>query len=115
MGINSAVNNKFKVRFDEEDEDEEFPDFIDDEGAQRGEQEEGEEGSDQYYHGTRVNHSGVCSSTDAAVAVLSAEAREALEVQFEKTLLEYDDDEIGYLSEVRVCITLFFFENIQTV
>ena len=104
------MNDKFKVRF-EDDEDEEFPDFIDDDNREpgdwdgEGEGEEGEEG-DQFYHGTRVNHGGVCSSTDAAVAVLSAEAREALEVQFEKTMQEYDDDEIGYLSEVKILVKL---------
>ena len=31
---------------------------------------------------------------------LSAEAREALELQFERTLQEYDDEEIGYMEYV---------------
>jgi len=37
---------------------------------------------------------------DAAVGPLSAEAREALELQFERTLQEYDDEEIGYMEYV---------------
>jgi hypothetical protein len=35
-----------------------------------------------------------------AVDALSKEAREALEQQFERTLAEYDDEELGYLEEV---------------
>jgi len=37
---------------------------------------------------------------DAAVGPLSAEAREALELQFERTMQDYEDDEIGYIDYV---------------
>lgn len=37
---------------------------------------------------------------DAAVGPLSAEAREALELAFERTLQDYDDEEVGYMDHV---------------
>ena len=43
---------------------------------------------------------------DAAVGPISAEAREALELQFERTLLDYDSDEMGYMDHVSITFLL---------
>ena len=88
----------------EEDGDEEFPDHLLDDDHLDGEydDDEGDNDDDEGGEGgeggsSRFRKGG---AKDAAVGPLSAEAREALELQFEKTMAEYDDDEIGYLSDV---------------
>jgi hypothetical protein len=108
------------VRFDdeeEEDDDDEFPDDLlnEDELAayqqaaaasrskgstsgKKGRQTRGARGGgDDAYDGSEE----LGELTEAgAVDPLSAEAREALELQFERAMLEYEDEDIGYLSEV---------------
>lgn len=105
LGINDKLNDRFKVRFDcdtagrdDEDEDneedfEEFPDdFLDDDMLMMM-------GSSSTA-GRSLRGVGLTDNADAAVQELSAEEREALELQFERTLEEYEDGEIGYLSDV---------------
>jgi hypothetical protein len=101
-----------KVRFagDEGEEelcsDDEFPDYLVDEadfpsyqqkGRGKGKRSAAEDDDDS--DGGFTGQDGGASR--GAVGPLSAEAREALELQFERTLAEYDDEEIGYLEEVR--------------
>jgi hypothetical protein len=102
---------KSKVRFagDEGEEelcsDDEFPDFLVDEADFPSYQQKGRKGrrsaeeDDESDGGFAGQDAG---ASKGAVGPLSAEAREALELQFERTLAEYDDEEIGYLEEVRL-------------
>ena len=116
LGINDKLNDRFKVRFDcdadkhqdgeygnDEDEDfEEFPDdFLDDDMLMMM-------GSSSSA-GRSLRGVGVTDkSSTAAVQELSVEEREALELQFERTLEEYEDGEIGYLSDVSVKLRCYF-------
>ena len=98
LGINDKLNDRFKVRFDcdadkhqegeygdDEDEDfEEFPDdFLDDDMLMMM-------GSSSSA-GRSLRGVGVTDKSSAAVQELSVEEREALELQFERTLEEYGD------------------------
>lgn len=109
LGINDKLNDRFKVRFDcdtdkhqdgkygdDEDEDfEEFPDdFLDDDMLMMM------GSSTSSTAGRSLRGAGVTDNSSAAVQELSVEEREALELQFERTLEEYEDGEIGYLSDV---------------
>jgi len=101
LGINDKLNDRFKVRFDcdkvkegedgNDDDDEDFEEFPDDflndlMGS---------------VNSSSTGRSLRRGATDnSAVQELTIEEREALELQFEKTLEEYEDGEIGYLSDV---------------
>lgn len=109
LGINDKLNDRFKVRFDcdadKDDEEgeyedfEEFPDdFLDDDEMLMMMGSSGISSSNTT--GRSLRGVGVSDNDDAAVQELSAEEREALELQFERTLEEYEDGEIGYLSDV---------------
>lgn len=90
------------------DSDDEFPDYLLDENdpdamrkmgfAGYARMQDDWEGDVKYVPGSV----GGDKAGAGAVGALSAEAREALELQFEKTMLEYEDDEIGYLDDVSV-------------
>lgn len=108
-----------KVRFHGEDSDgefdsdDEFPDYLLDENDPDAMRKMGFEGyarvqDDWDVPGGDVKYlpGGDKASTTGAVGPLSAEAREALELQFEKTMLEYDDEEIGYLDDVSIAAIL---------
>mmetsp|Transcript_18066 Transcript_18066/g.39326 ORF Transcript_18066/g.39326 Transcript_18066/m.39326 type:complete len:639 (+) Transcript_18066:158-2074(+) len=93
LGLNSAVNDKFKkgVHFegeeDEEDEeDEDFPDELLD--------------VEYLASAARARAEKNWGKDKNAVGPLSAEAREALESQFESLLEEYEDEELGYLDDL---------------
>lgn len=104
-----GLENKKKprVRFDgdvedqEFDSDDEFPDYLLDENDPEAMRKMGFAGyskvQDEWEGDVKYLPGG---DKAAAVSALSAEAREALELQFEKTMLEYEDDEIGYLDDV---------------
>jgi hypothetical protein len=116
---------KPKVKFAGEDgeeeldsDDEEFPDYLVDEmdpdamrqyragGSGRKQQhnhDDDEEDDEDYDYQDEDSDAGrfvAGGAKNAAVGPLSAEAREALELQFERTMQEYEDNEIGYLSDV---------------
>lgn len=75
---------------EDEDDEEEFPDYLVDEAD---------------FHQYAVDREGLSAGGGGgAVNPLSAEARAALEAQFDRTLEEYEDEEIGYLEEVRYTI-----------
>eukprot|EP01032_Pedospumella_encystans_P019272 gene19272-21914_t len=97
------------------DSDEEFPDYLIDEmdpeamaqyraaqqnnksSRSKGRKHKGHEEDEDYSDEEDEAHFVAGGAKDAAVGPLSAEAREALELQFERTLQEYDDEEIGYM------------------
>ncbi len=99
-------------------DDEEFPDYLVDEmdpdamrqyragGSGRKQQhnhDDDEEDDEDYDYQDEDSDAGrfvAGGAKNAAVGPLSAEAREALELQFERTMQEYEDNEIGYLSDV---------------
>lgn len=98
-------------------DDEEFPDYLVDEmdpdamrqyragGGNRKQQHIHDDNDDDEDYDYEDEDSDVGrfvagGAKNAAVGPLSAEAREALELQFERTMQEYDDNEIGYLSDV---------------
>lgn len=101
-----------RVRFAGEDgeeelcsSDDEFPDYLVEEAdfhryqshsKKRG-GKSSEDGNEDYDPEQQL---GSRSSAKGAVSALSEQEREALELQFEKTLAEYDDDELGYIEEV---------------
>ena len=71
---------------EDEDDEEEFPDYLVDEAD---------------FHQYAADREGLSAGGGGgAVNPLSAEARAALEAQFDRTLEEYEDEEIGYLEEV---------------
>jgi hypothetical protein len=100
-----------RVRFagDEGEEefcsDDEFPDYLVDEADFPSYQQKGRGKAKRPAGDEDGDSDGGFAGQDAgaskgAVGSLSEEAREALELQFERTLAEYDDEEIGYLEEV---------------
>ena len=94
MHIPNANREKGKVCFadypEDEDDEEEFPDYLVDEAD---------------FHQYAADREGLSAGGGGgAVNPLSAEARAALEAQFDRTLEEYEDEEIGYLEEVRYII-----------
>jgi len=122
LGIpNKEPNSRVRFAGDEGEEelgssDDEFPDYLVDEGdfhlyqqnksntggkrkKQGGRASEVGEEEDEEYDAEQLL--GSRSAAKGAVGALSEQEREALELQFERTLAEYDDDELGYIEELQ--------------
>ena len=74
--------------------------FLSCRSRSKGRKHKGHEEDEDYSEEEDEAHFVAGGAKDAAVGPLSAEAREALELQFERTLQEYDDEEIGYMEYV---------------